>query len=264
MVGKVLEIYKSVGIKGLTKIIYRRVFPKRAKSFPLCKQIISGRKGLEIGGLSSVFQRKTGILPIYPLVKKLDNCNFSGTTIWEEEISEGQTFQYDDKQSPGNQYISEATDLSMIDSSQYDFVLSSHVIEHIANPLQALSEWLRVLKKEGYMILLIPDKEGTFDHRRKVTSLEHLIEDFENETKEDDLTHLPEILEFHDLERSPEISDFAEFKARSEKNFENRGLHHHVFDKELVVQLLSHLNLKILAIEKVKPFHIIAVVQKVS
>ena len=80
---------------------------------------------------------------------------------------------------PGIQYISEASNLESIDSGYYDFLLSSHVIEHLANPIRGLSEWTRVLKESGYLILLIPDYRETFDHKRPVTELEHLISDFE-------------------------------------------------------------------------------------
>ena len=47
--------------------------------------------------------------------------------------------------------------------------------------------------------LVVPHKDKTFDHNRPVTSLNHLEEDLDNDVDEDDLTHLPEILELHDL-----------------------------------------------------------------
>ncbi|PYL73305.1 MAG: hypothetical protein DMF22_01865 [Verrucomicrobia bacterium] len=37
----------------------------------------------------------------------------------------------------------------MIPSGKYDFLLASHCLEHMANPLCAFQEWLRVLKKKG-------------------------------------------------------------------------------------------------------------------
>jgi SAM-dependent methyltransferase len=248
-------------IKKVLSIIHRRLIPKRAKCFPLCEKLLSNGVGLEIGGPSGVFTRKD-ILPIYPVLKRLDNCNFTNKTIWEGTITEGMTFQYDKKRAPGRQYISEGSALQAIPSATYDFILSSHVIEHIANPLQALSEWVRVLKEEGYLILLVPHKDGTFDHKRPVTPLNHLIEDFKQGIEEEDLTHLSEILELHDLERDSAAGNFESFKTRSEKNLENRCLHHHVFDTTLVVQLLEHMKFQIHAVENVSPYHIIAIAQK--
>jgi hypothetical protein len=103
---------------------------------------------------------------------------------------------------------------------------------------------------------VLPHRDGTFDHRRPVTPLQHLLEDFEQRMAEDDLTHLPEILELHDLRRDPEAGGFQAFKARSERNRENRGLHHHVFDTRLAVELVDHLGLQIQAVESTYPFHI--------
>jgi predicted SAM-dependent methyltransferase len=103
-------------------------------------------------------------------------------------------FLYDRRRPPGRQYILEATELQQIKSETYDFILSSHVLEHIANPLRALHEWIRLLKTEGILVLILPHKDGTFDHKRKVTNLNHLIKDYEQETKENDLSHLADIL----------------------------------------------------------------------
>lgn len=41
------------------------------------------------------------------------------------------------------------------DASQ-DFVFSSHVLEHLEKPEQALAEWWRVLKKGGVLFLYLP------------------------------------------------------------------------------------------------------------
>ena len=71
----------------------------------------------------------------------------------------------------------------------------SHCIEHIANPLKAISEWKRILKDNGLILLIVPHKDKTFDHNRPITSLSHLIEDMKTDVQEDDSTHLPEILE---------------------------------------------------------------------
>ena len=112
------------------------------------------------------------------------------------------------------------------------------------------------------MLLIVPHKDGTFDHKRPVTSIEHLLADFQQGVKEDDLTHLQEILELHDLSRDPGAGTFAAFKARSEQNIQNRCLHHHVFDSTLVVRVADHIGLKVLAVEALLPMHIILVARK--
>ena len=56
-----------------------------------------------------------------------------------------------------------------------DYVLSSHVIEHIFDPIKALTEWLRVLKPGGIVFCIAPHKWRTFDKRRRRTKLRELI-----------------------------------------------------------------------------------------
>ena len=113
----------------------------------------------------------------------------------------------------------------------YDFILSSHNLEHFANPVKALQEWKRVTRPGGGLILVLPDYSKTFDHRRTPTTVDHMFEDFERDTQEDDLTHLPEILEKHDISLDPGVASADEFHRRSLDNFNNRCLHHHVFDE---------------------------------
>ena len=81
--------------------------------------------------------------------------------------------------------------------------------------------------------------KGRFDHRREPTEVAHLLEDYERNTLEDDLTHLPEILQKHDLSMDSGVGTTEEFHLRSLNNFENRCLHHHVFD-ENNSRALSH------------------------
>ena len=244
----------------LTQKVTQVLTPK-IKCYALCMNLLREKNGFEIGGPSPVFGRN-GLLPIYRVVGTLDNCNFSETTTWEGALSEGPTFFYDKKKPAGYQYIRDAVDLHGIKADSMDFVLSSHNIEHIANPIKALTEWLRILKDDGALILIVPHKEGTFDHLRPVSTLDHLVEDFETGTTEDDLTHLDEIVRLHDLERDPGISDIREFKIRSEKNNENRCLHQHVFDSMSVVQLIDYLGMEICSAEAALPMHIICVAKK--
>jgi len=256
------KVLRSNGLsKTLIKIIRRLIPSKPAKTFPACNALVAGKCGLEIGGPSAMFAPK-GLVPIYPLVAGLDNVNFANYTVWEQTIHEGLTFQFDPKKSAGQQYIAEATDLRMISSSRYEFVLSCHSIEHTANPIRALKEWIRVLVDGGGLLLVVPDKSGTFDHRRPVTTLQHLIDDFEHNTGEDDLTHLPEILELHDIDRDWGMPDFNSFKERALNNFKYRCQHHHVFDRVLVSDLLKYVGLKVLTVETLEPFHIIVTAVK--
>ena len=196
--------------------------------------------GIEIGGPSNLFRYE---LPLYREVAQLDGVNFSNQTIWEGSLSAGLTFDFFGDRK-GRQFISEATDLAEIGDGHYDFVLSSNCLEHVANPLKALREWYRILRGGGALILVLPDKRSNFDHRRAFTSFEHLLEDYENGMGEDDLTHLDEIMRYHDLSRDPEAGGSESFRKRSLDNYSTRSLHHHVFDLELMARAVEFAGFK--------------------
>ena len=223
--------------------------------------LFEGRIGLEIGGPSALFSRR-GLFPVYPVAARVDNCNFGRQTVWEGSIHEGRTFEFEPRRDPGFQFITEASDLGQIRDGAYDFVLSSHTLEHLANPLGALAEWSRVLVPTGTLALVVPHKEGTFDHRRPVTTLAHLAEDAERGTTEADRTHLDEILALHDLSLDPGAGDREAFESRSLENEQNRCLHHHVFDTALAAAVVDCAGFQILAVETAVPFHILVVAQK--
>ena len=46
-----------------------------------------------------------------------------------------------------------------VPDNSFDFVYSSHCLEHMLNPLVALNNWIRVLKPGGHLIFLIPDED---------------------------------------------------------------------------------------------------------
>lgn len=266
MIIKAIKVFQARGIDGLIraiKIYLRGLSAGRSKSFPDYKNMFYEKSGIEIGGASRVFTRH-GVFPVYPIAGRIDNCNFGASTVWEGDIKQGQTFQFDRKKPPGRQYVVEATNLESIPTGEYDFVLSSHMLEHTANPILALTEWARILKEDGALVLLLPHKNKTFDHRRPVTTMQHLIADYNAGMNEQDLTHMLEILALHDLERDPGAGDLISFQERSMRNFENRCFHHHVFDTKLAVSLVDYMGLQIQAVEEIEPLHILIVAIKIS
>ena len=70
--------------------------------------------------------------------------------------------------------VAPGDDLPVADESQ-DFVISSHVIEHFFDPIRAIKEWWRVIKPGGYIFIIAPHKERTFDKERPRTTLAELI-----------------------------------------------------------------------------------------
>jgi SAM-dependent methyltransferase len=242
------------GISPLERIRkrFRLLRQGRLKSFEMYLPLVNGKVGLEIGGPSDLFKRGNA-LPIYERIGSLDNCDFSKSNVWAKH---SEKFVFNPKKEPGNTLFCDGSALVDIQDSTYDVLLSSHNLEHFANPVKALKEWRRVLKPNGALVLVLPNYRQTFDHRRKPTSVDHMLNDFERERGEDDLTHLPEILEKHDLMRDVAAGSIQNFQERSLNNFSNRCLHHHVFDENNSCELLSRAGFAVLAVELAVPFHI--------
>jgi hypothetical protein len=217
----------------------KRALRKPIAGYRTVQGALRGAHGLEVGGPTKLFRRD---LPVYRVLAALDGVNFASRTVWEGEIAEGPSYRWG--KGVGHQYIADATELARIPAARYDAVLSSNNLEHIANPIKALHEWVRVLKPGGHLLLVLPRKESNFDHRRETTPFEHLLEDFRLGMTEADLTHLDEIVERHDYAMTPDTPTPEVLRARGLRNVENRCLHHHVYDPALAERLLRHAGLE--------------------
>ncbi len=52
-------------------------------------------------------------------------------------------------------------------SGSEDFVFSSHMIEHHPNPIAAIKEWYRIIKPNGYIIMVVPHRNALESDRDK-------------------------------------------------------------------------------------------------
>lgn len=132
------------------------------KKFPeskLAHKYLDGLSGLEIGGSAH-----------NPFGLDTKNVDFTSneTVFKREEIEKlGETLPVD---------IIAPGDNIPVPSGSQDFVVSSHVLEHFPDPIRALKEWHRVIKKGGYIFIIAPHKERTFDRRNSRTTVLELLE----------------------------------------------------------------------------------------
>jgi SAM-dependent methyltransferase len=232
--------------------------PAKRKLIGYCR-LFAGKKGLEIGGPSSLFSLK-GYFPVYLYAKQVDGVNYSNDTSWEGRIEEGYNYHYHTK--TGRQFIREATHLENIAPASYDFVLSCHSLEHVANPLKAIQEWKRVLKPSGLLVLVLPDKRYTFDVNRPYTTLQHLLDDYKINRGEDDSTHFDEILRLHEFGKDEGAGSKEVLAARLKTNLTSRYVHHHVFSFELVDEMLNYFTFEKIYQQEAHPFHLITIARK--
>ncbi len=145
-------------------------------------------------------------------------------------------------------YYGDACDLPFLDSS-LNYVASSHVLEHVANPLSALREWHRVLAPGGIIYMVVPDRRKTFDHRRELTAAPHFLDDYRRGTTQSDGTHIDDFVFGIDWSQfSPATPPADEARAREElangyRHAVQHGLeiniHFHVFESQVARDLIE-------------------------
>lgn len=60
-----------------------------------------------------------------------------------------------------------------------DFIISSHVVEHLPNVIATFMEWNRIVKDGGYVFMIVPLKGALpADEPRELTPLAHFVEDY--------------------------------------------------------------------------------------
>jgi len=146
----------------LSRYVRRGVF----LSSPAASRYCVGR-GLEIGGSAHN--------PFGLAAMNVDMTDSLATIFKQEEIELCGSALKVDIVAPGDC-------LPVADGSQ-DFVVSSHVLEHFPNPIGALLEWDRVVRPGGVIYMIVPHRDRTFEADLPRTTLAHLIEDYEGDTR---------------------------------------------------------------------------------
>lgn len=205
------------------------------KSFHI--ELFRNKEGIEVGGPSKIFGNT-----IYDVCKSCDGVNFSDDTVWWKKKSK--VYEYKDKKL-GEVFIDDAVELKDVVNGKYGFYVSSNNIEHLANPMKAISEAYRVIKKDGYALIIAPMKRTNFDHNRKFTSFDHILNDYHNKVGEDDISDLSDIEKMHDYDMDPLCGGKNKFHDRALNNYNNRCLHHHVFNEKTLAEMFEYFGFSI-------------------
>jgi SAM-dependent methyltransferase len=152
-------------LQNLFRLIEERIIPQKGCGirFPesrLAHKYLDGLSGIEIGGSAH-----------NPFGLKTRNIDYTDSveTVFKREEKRlcGEAMPVD--------IIAGGDELPLPDESE-DFVISSHVLEHFPDPIKALNEWYRVVRKGGYIFAIVPHRDRTFDKSRTRTTLDELIE----------------------------------------------------------------------------------------
>jgi len=206
-------------------------------SFDLVINSLRGKSGIEFGGPTELFSVPHYGMHLYPHVD-LDGGNIIKNNYFQTNL--GSNFLYGEKL--GKQYDVDCTnEVQLKKLKRYDFVVSSHAIEHFANPIHTLKSWEKYILRSGsYMLTIIPDYQYCFDRNRPLTTIEHLICDYVEDVGEDDKTHIEEQKELHDWS----YGGHHQFYELCEMNHLTRVVHHHTFTIELVEELFAYCGFK--------------------
>lgn len=118
-------------------------------------------------------------------------------------------------------------DMIGLEDNSVDFIIASHVIEHVRNPIKSIENAWNKLRSKGTLILIIPKKERTFDRGRELTTLSHLVEDYKNPSKYRDLLHIA------DYYANAKPIDIKELYVKLNESLvkDHHSVHYHVWNE---------------------------------
>ncbi len=131
--------------------------------------------------------------------------------------------------------IDDGEKLRSVEPASQDFIIANHFLEHCENPIETLFTHLSRLKPGGILYLAVPDRDKTFDSRRPITPLAHVMRDFQDGPDWSRFDHYREWTRL--VENLPE--ERAETRARElmEKHY---SIHYHVWKQNDFSDLLDY------------------------
>ncbi|WP_051180552.1 class I SAM-dependent methyltransferase [Caballeronia insecticola] len=153
------------------------------------------QKGIEIGPWFN------------PVAPKQDGFNCLSLDVYDTETLLSKASE--DKSVSGQQ-LSQIESVDLVGSSveiesivsdrgllgEIDYIISSHNLEHVPDPIKFLQGCSHVLRRGGVLSMAIPDKRGCFDHFRPHSSLGDWLEAYFDERRK---PTLKQVFEAHQL-----------------------------------------------------------------
>ncbi|HCV31742.1 MAG TPA: methyltransferase type 11 [Microcoleaceae bacterium UBA9251] len=184
-------------------------------------QYLSG-EGIEIGALHAPLEVPAGVKVHY-----VDRMSVSDLRKQYPELATVNLVEAD--------IVDNGETLSSIADNSWDFVIANHMIEHCQNPIGTLENFLRVLKPGGLVYMGVPDKRHTFDIDRPLTSLDHLVRDYNEGPEWSKLGHYEEFIRL--VDKSPEEQVAARMQHLLDIDY---SIHFHVWTAESFPELLEY------------------------
>lgn len=194
---------------------------RQQQRWQIASQYLFG-KGIEIGGLHSPLK-----VPANAKVSYVDRMSVSDLKKHYSNFDENELVKVD--------IVDDGEFLSTIPDASVDFVIANHMIEHCENPIVTIENYLRVLKLGGIIYMAVPDKRYTFDNKRPVTSLEHLIRDYKEGPQWSRRAHFEEWVRLAEKTHTNEVE-----KRIQQLLAMDYSIHFHVWTQESFLEFLLY------------------------
>ena len=195
--------------------------PEQIVRKQIASHYLSGQ-GIEIGALHSPLKVPTNIKVSY-----VDRMSVAELRKQYPELEQQELVDID--------IIDDGENLLSIADSSVDFVIANHMIEHCQNPIGTIKQHLRVLKTGGILYMAIPDMRYTFDRDRQLTSLDHLIRDYNDGSEWSMYQHFEEWSRL--VDKVPESQVESSVKRLIDINY---SIHFHVWTQIEFLELLLY------------------------
>jgi SAM-dependent methyltransferase len=142
--------------------------------------------------------------------------------------------------------IDDGERLSTIPDASQDFIVANHFLEHCEDPIGTIAVHLGKLKPGGILFYAVPDKRYTFDFRRSLTPLDHMVTDHEQGPEGSRGVHYEEwarlVTEGDSTRLEPGETRSDEWAIRRARELEAAGysIHMHVWTQAEFLQLILH------------------------
>ena len=132
--------------------------------------------------------------------------------------------------------IDDGEALATIAPESQDFIVANHFLEHCENPIGTIDTHLGKLHPGGVLFYAVPDKRYTFDFRRPVTPIEHMLADYEQGPERSRREHYDEWARLVLVEEG-EAEEDSEAKARR-LEAERYSIHMHIWTQAEFLRLI--------------------------
>lgn len=188
-------------------------------------------EGLEIGALHNPLP-----LPRQARAKYLDRLSESELRLHYPELAGKKLVPVD--------IVDDGEHMARVPEQSQDFVVACHFIEHCQDPIRALGNMLRVLKRSGILFLVIPDKRHTADSGRPETTWSHLTKDYALGPEVSRKSHYEECVRIRYRSDEAKTRKLAEIYEA-----QNYSIHFHCWSQtgmiEMVLMMKRHLGFEV-------------------